>query len=255
MYDLTTVQNIFGPSKKVLNGLPTAITIEETEEDVLYNSQHYKEKIKRFVEVCSSWNVKRASILLDKRFNSYTPSAKVLREFDFQLYAAKIEVFRKLSDIVTLEKLYDFRSIDEGTLSEAEFKSLWERCMSGSDNQSSILHINEHFYTIQAELGEGWEKSCIAFYDKEQPIGISIPHIEPGTKEEGRLFYFGLLPEERGNGISTHIYLQSLHLLKQRGATYYIGSTHMTNEKMQKVFWKNGCSKRAETELYCKNFK
>lgn len=255
MCNLTTVQNIFGSSKKVLNGLPNAVTIEEIEEDVLYDLQNYKEKIKRFVEVCSSWKVKRASILLDKSFDSYTPSAKILREFGFQLYAAKIEVFRKLSCIVVPEKQYNFRSIDEGTLSGEEFKSLWERCTLGSDNKSSILNINEHFYAIQAELGQGWEKSCIAFYDKEQPIGISIPHIEPGTKEEGRLFYFGLLPEERGKGLSAHIHLQSLRLLKQMGATYYIGSTHMTNEKMQKVFLKNGCSIKAETELYCKTFK
>lgn len=255
MYNLTTIQNIFGPSKKVLNGLPNAVTIEEMDEDSFYDAQNYKEQIKKFEELCSNWNVKRASILLDKSFNSYTLSAKVLREFGFELYAAKIEVFRKLSDSVTLEKQYDFCSIDVGTLSEEEFKSLWERCMSDSDNKSSSLNINEHFHTIQAELGKGWEKSCIAFYDKEQPIGISIPHIEPGTKNEGRLFYFGLLPEERGKGLSAHIHLQSLYMLEQMGATYYIGSTHMTNEKMQKVFWKNGCSIRTETELYCKIFK
>ncbi|CAI8715045.1 MULTISPECIES: GNAT family N-acetyltransferase [Bacillus] len=255
MCNLTTIQNIFGPSKKILNGLPNAITIEETEEDLLYDHQNYKEKIKRFVEVCSCWKLKRASVLLDKSFNSYTPSVKVLRELGFQLYAAKIEVFRKLTDIVAPEKQYDFRSIAERTLSEAEFKSLWERCMSDSDNKSSILNIDEHFYAIQAELGEDWQKSCIAFYEKEQPIGISIPHIEPGTKNEGRLFYFGLLPEERGKGLSAHIHLQSLYMLEQMGATYYIGSTHMTNEKMQKVFWKNGCSIRTETELYCKIFK
>ncbi|PDY45999.1 GNAT family N-acetyltransferase [Bacillus pseudomycoides] len=255
MYSLTTIQNIFGPSKKILNGLPNAITIEEIDEDSFYNAQNYKEKIKTFVEVCSSWNVKRASILLDKSFNSYTPSVKVLRGFGFQPYAAKIEVFRKLTDIVAPEKQYDFRSIAERMLSEVEFKSLWERCMSDSDNKSSILNIDEHFYAIQAELGEDWQKSCIAFYEKNKSIGIAIPHMEPGTKEEGRLFYFGLLPEERGKGLSAHIHLQSLHMLKQMGATYYIGSTHMTNEKMQKVFWKNGCSIKAETELYCKIFK
>ncbi|MEI4621610.1 GNAT family N-acetyltransferase [Bacillus cereus] len=255
MYNVTIVQNIFGPSKKVLNGLPNAITIEEIKEDLLYDPQNYKDKIKRFVEVCANWNVKRANILLNKSFNSYTPSAKVLREFNFQLYAAKIEVFRKLADMEAPEKPYKFRSIDEGMLSEEEFKSLWERCMSGSDNQLSTLHINEHFYAIQAELDQGWEKSCIVFYEKDKPIGIAIPHIEPGTKDEGRLFYFGLLPEERGKGISAQIHLQSLHLLKQMGATYYIGSTHLTNEKMQKVFWKNGCSIRAETELCCKTFK
>ncbi|PFK43244.1 GNAT family N-acetyltransferase [Bacillus cereus] len=254
MYDLTTVQNIFGPSKKVLNGLPNAMTIEETEEDLLHDPQNYKEQIKSFVEVCANWNVKRASILLDKNFSSFIPSTKVLREFGFQLYAAKIEVFRNLSDIVESEKKYSFRSIDKGGLSEEEFKLLWGRCMSGSDNQSSVLNIDEHFYAIQAELGEGWEKSCIAFYERNQPVGISIPHMEPGTKEEGRLFYFGLLPEERGKGISAHIHRQSLHILRGMGATYYIGSTHVTNKKMQKVFLKNGCSIKTETELYCKIF-
>ncbi|KEK22643.1 acetyltransferase [Bacillus gaemokensis] len=255
MYNLTIVQNIFGPSKKVLNGLPNAVTIEEMDEDSFFNAQNYKEKIKRFVEVCSSWNIKRASILLDKSFNSYTPSAKVLREFGFELYAAKIEVFREIMNIETPKKQYDFRSIDEGTLSEKEFKLLWERCMSGSDNKSSILNIDEHFYSIQTELGEGWKKACIVFCEKNKPIGISIPHIEPGTKDEGRLFYFGLLPEERGKGLSIHIHLQSLYMLKQMGATYYIGSTHMINEKMKKIFWKNGCSIRTETELHCKIFK
>lgn len=126
--------------------------------------------------------------------------------------------------------------------------------MSGSDNAPSSLSIHEHFHSIQTELGGDWQKSRIAFYESNQPIGISIPHIEPGTKNEGRLFYFGLLPEERGKGLSAHIHLQSLNILKQMGATYYVGSTHITNEKMQKVFWKNGCCIRTETELYCKIF-
>lgn len=52
IYDLAIIQNLFGPSKKVLNGLPNAVTIEEIEENVLYDVQTYKEKISRFEEVC-----------------------------------------------------------------------------------------------------------------------------------------------------------------------------------------------------------
>ena len=33
-YDLTVIKNLFGPSKKVLNDLLNAVTIEEIEEDV-----------------------------------------------------------------------------------------------------------------------------------------------------------------------------------------------------------------------------
>ncbi|MEB8556562.1 GNAT family N-acetyltransferase, partial [Bacillus cereus] len=39
------------------------------------------------------------------------------------------------------------------------------------------------------------------------------------------------------------------------GATYYIGSTHTSNEKMQRIFWRNNCSLKTEIELYYKIFK
>ncbi|WP_233522734.1 hypothetical protein [Peribacillus glennii] len=45
-------------------------------------------------------------------------------------------------------------------------------------------------------------------------MGIAIPHIEPGTDSEGRLFYFGLMPEERGKGKSAEIHMDCLMLLK-----------------------------------------
>lgn len=44
-----------------------------------------------------------------------------------------------------------------------------------------------------------------------------------GDIDEGRLFYFGIFPEERGKGYSKYLHLQSLHFLKEMGATYYIG--------------------------------
>ncbi|WP_306007761.1 GNAT family N-acetyltransferase [Bacillus sp. MMSF_3353] len=252
--DLTIIQNLIGPSKKVLNGLPNAVTIEEIEEDFFYNVQTYKEKISRFEEICFDWELKRASIVLNKRFSSYNSSVRVLLDADFSLHAAKIEVCRELDDVEALEKQFTYRSIEE-TLSAKDFKSIWEQCMLNSGNQTSILNIDEHFYSVQTELGKGWEKSCIVFYDKNDPIGLSIPHIESGTENEGRLFYFGVMPHYRGKGISSQMHLQSLHMLKEMGATYYIGSTHTSNEKMQRVFWRNRCSVKTEIELYYKIFK
>ncbi|PEJ74264.1 GNAT family N-acetyltransferase [Bacillus wiedmannii] len=252
--DLTIIQNLFGPSKKVLNGLPNAVTIEEIEEDFFYNVQTYKEKISRFEEICFDWELKRASIVLNKRFSSYNSSVRVLLDADFSLHAAKIEVCRELDDVEALEKQFTYRSIEE-TLSAKDFKSIWEQCMLNSGNQTSILNIDEHFYSVQTELGKGWEKSCIVFYDKNDPVGLSIPHIESGTENEGRLFYFGVMPHYRGKGISSQMHLQSLHMLKEMGATYYIGSTHTSNEKMQRVFWRNRCSVKTEIELYYKIFK
>ncbi len=178
----------------------------------------------------------------------------MLLDADFSLHAAKIEVCRELDDVEALEKQFTYRSIEE-KLSEKEFKRIWEQCMLNSGNQTSILNIDEHFYSVQTELGKGWEKSCIVFYDKNEPIGMSIPHIETGTESEGRLFYFGVMPHYRGKGISSQLHLQSLHMLKEMGATYYIGSTHTSNEKMQKIFWRNHCSVKTEIDLYYKIFK
>ncbi|OUB86489.1 GNAT family N-acetyltransferase [Bacillus thuringiensis serovar sinensis] len=253
-YDLTVVQNLFGPSKKVLNGLPNAVTIEEIEEDIFYNVQTYKEKISRFEEICFNWELKRASIVLNKRFSGYNSRARVLLDADFSLHAAKIEVCRGLDNVEALNKRFTYGSIEE-TLSEKEFKCIWEQCMADSGNQTSILNIDEHFYSVQTEIGKGWEKSCIVFYNENDPIGLSIPHIESGTENEGRLFYFGVMPHYRGKGISSQLHLQSLHMLKEMGATYYIGSTHTSNEKMQKIFWRNNCSVKTEIELYYKIFK
>ncbi len=120
-YDLTVVQSLFGPSKKVLNGLPNALTIEEIEEDIFYNVQTYKEKISRFEEICFNWELKRASIVLNKRFSSYNSSVRMLLDAGFSLYAAKIEVCRELNNVEELERQYTYRSIAEGTLSEKRF--------------------------------------------------------------------------------------------------------------------------------------
>ncbi len=127
-----------------------------------------------------------------------------------------------------------------------------EQCMYASDNSPTSLTMDEHLNIVKNEIGENWSKSCNVIYLEDKPVGISIPHIERGTVDEGRLFYFGILPEERGKGHSVSIHYQSMNLLKEMGATYYIGSTHETNKKMQKVFLKSGCSIKAETESYYK---
>ena len=80
--------------------------------------KHIKKKISRLEEVCFNWELKRASIVLNKRFSSYNSSVKVLLDAGFSLYAAKIEVCRELNNVEELERQYTYRSIAEGTLSE-----------------------------------------------------------------------------------------------------------------------------------------
>jgi len=167
----------------------------------------------------------------------------------------KKHTYRKeLTNLDEQKKPCNGASLADDSLSKTEFKQLWERWMSGSANRPSSLTMEQHLLSVKSELGEDWEKSCQVFYLQNNPVGISIPHIEPGTMNEGRLFYFGLLPEVRGKGLSTPLHLQSLWALKEMGATRYIGSTHIANKPMQRVFEKNGYSVRSLTESYYKYF-
>ncbi|SES39627.1 GNAT family N-acetyltransferase [Psychrobacillus sp. OK032] len=95
--------------------------------------------------------------------------------------------------------------------------------------------------SISNELGEDWRSNCYYFLKGRKLVGISIPHIEIGTKEEGRMFYFGVVPEMRGMGLGTEIHKITLAQMMNIKATYYVGSTDESNEHMMQIFKKNGC--------------
>jgi hypothetical protein len=149
-----------------------------------------------------------------------------------------------LQDVNQNKTDYEGHTIGNNVLSVDEFKLLWSQCMNGSENRTSSLSMEEQIDSVKKLLGQKWKYSCIAIYEGSKGIGITILHIEPGTDDEGRLFYFGLLPEERGNSRSALFHHHSLWILKQLGTSFYRGSTHENNIKMQKVFLKNDCSIR-----------
>ena len=45
-----------------------------------------------------------------------------------------------------------------------------------------------------------------------------------------------------------------MFVLKEIGASYYIGETNMQNEWMKDVFEKNGCQSLSSTERYVRKF-
>ncbi|WP_203248753.1 hypothetical protein [Sporosarcina beigongshangi] len=251
MNRISMVEDLLKDSFKILNGFPYYIAIEENE-STHYDHGNWLDEIRTLIDFAIQSELNRVSALINRSSEHYLYLSKMLISLGFEQYASKIEVFRDLHDINSNVKGYEWRSLSDSTISEEEFKNLWKDCMSGSENSVSSLTIDEHLSSVQSELGEKWRKSCKAIYLEGRPIGVSMPHIEPGTVDEGRLFYFGLIPEERGKGQSAIIHYQSMYLLKLMGATYYIGSTHETNKKMQKVFSRNGCSIRARMESYYK---
>ncbi|WML42778.1 GNAT family N-acetyltransferase [Neobacillus sp. PS3-40] len=248
MRDLATIAELIGDEFKLLNGLPDYITIEQ--KDPTNEIFKWEEKIESLLEICSEWKLKRIGASLIRTSVNFEHLSKFLLLNGFEHYSSRVEVYKDLENFDGAKLPFDWKSLDDPSLSEDQFKEYWKRCMLYSDNHPTTLTMEEHLDSIKSELGEGWQKSCIIFYKNNKPLGITIPHLEPGTEDEGRLFYFGILPEERGKGQSLLLHLQSLLFLKEMGATYYIGSTHVTNEKMQKVFEKSGCAIKSYTESY-----
>ncbi|MFC7784152.1 hypothetical protein ACFQWC_06585 [Rossellomorea sp. GCM10028870] len=138
-------------------------------------------------------------------------------------------------------------------ISEKEFAHIWMHSMEGSLNAPSRLTMPEQMKSVAIELGDSYKDSCIAIYEGDQPIGVMIPHIEPGTVDEGRLFYFGLIPDERSKGKSKILHKLALSLLASVfHAKKYIGGTSKNNAPMIRTFLANGCEVKDVNRVFLK---
>ncbi|MGI8313564.1 GNAT family N-acetyltransferase [Halobacillus mangrovi] len=172
----------------------------------------------------------------------------LLENLQFKLHDESI-FFRCDLQHIEPEDPFELKSLHE--VSVEQFNNIWEKAMQGSPNASPSLSMEEQMKSVEKELGPSYKDSCCIAYEQGRPIGVVMPHIEPGTKEEGRIFYFGLIPEERGKGKSSALYHQGLFLLKNKfGASYSIGATSLRNVPMQKVFENNQCKVIDRVKVY-----
>jgi uncharacterized protein YehS (DUF1456 family) len=223
------------------------VTIEDTK---LLTDKEFIDLISYLMNQTYINTAKNVNILVDCKFNNEVDL--LLKEFGFRLHDENVTVYKDLNG--SFEQISDFALKDLEDISINEFKRVWEESMKGSLNSPSSLTTNEQMRSVIVELGRDFKKSCMAAFENDQLIGVVIPHIEPGTLKEGRVFYFGLIPEERGKGKSIPLHQQALTVLKNVfKAEYYIGSTSRNNVPMLKTFEHNGCSVLARNRVYKKN--
>lgn len=203
--------------------------------------------IHEFTNILKEWNrleIGYLSLLMDEQFENW------LLENKFGKVSSIVEYTRKLEDLLVTDDLIVGHSLAEGLLDDHKYAELYELCRSGSANKNTKQPIKQVMSSIENELGPEWRKHCYYFMKAGAFAGISIPHIEMGTEEEGRLFYFGVVPDLRGQGIGEQIHKLSMALLKQFHATYYVGSTDIHNTNMIKIFEKNACKLRDRKGIY-----
>ncbi|KMK77875.1 hypothetical protein AB990_04565 [Alkalihalobacillus pseudalcaliphilus] len=182
--------------------------------------------------------LKSVTILVGHQFNECV--WEHLNQLDFHLHDTVVMVYQTLTDEhVKGPTTYQYKNLQE--VSTSTFKGIWEECLHGSLNARSRLSIDEHMDSVEEELGPGYLHNCLLAYENGHPIGMIIPHIEPGTEAEGRIFYLGVLPEERGKGRSRVLHQDALSLLRDTyQAKTYIGSTSQNNIPMLKTLTNNG---------------
>ncbi|MFG6147149.1 GNAT family N-acetyltransferase [Halobacillus sp. B23F22_1] len=178
----------------------------------------------------------------------------VLLEKGYQWEETTVYVHKNLIQLEGRSSSIKLRDLE--TQTEAAFLDVWKESMSGSLSSDSPLHMEEQMKSVKKEIGPSYKKTCMTAFENEEPIGVIMPHIEQGTKEEGRLFYFGLRPKFRGQyrGRELH-HLALIRLRDDFGATTYIGATSQNNEPMLKVFSANDCEVRERKLAFRKTIK
>ncbi|MEK3979515.1 hypothetical protein MKY37_10605 [Psychrobacillus sp. FSL K6-2836] len=168
--------------------------------------------------------------------------------------------FKKVSSIVEYTKTlvgpfnnistFQVDALSNSLVTDSEFAILYDSCRSGSANKNKLFSISQIMESLERELGTDWREQCFIFSQDGMNYGISIPHIEQGTTDEGRMFYFGVVPERRGKGYGKIFHSITLELLKTLGAKTYVGSTDTGNAPMRRIFEANGCILRDIKGIY-----
>lgn len=198
---------------KILDGTPNYFVIEDIGQ--VSSIRDFDKLLQETMEYVTDKGIQSVSIVLNEKEAANTDYLDLLGTLDFWQQETQYFYKRELTSFKEYrgEESIVIKSIEQITADL--FIEIWKETMIGSLNASSTLSIEKEFMGMKSELGLDYEKSCLMAFFEKKPIGITMPHIEPGTFDEGRLFYFGLLPEYRGKGWGSSLHKLSLHLLKK----------------------------------------
>lgn len=206
-----------------------------------------REYIAALQKIVHDWNANKIgfiSVLIDQHLEDY------MTDLGFMKVSITVEYTRDLNNIEDHAPGINAYTLANGCMADQEFSLLYEQCSRASANKNKAQSKDELLQSLKQELGENWRSNCYVFTHQQTVIGLAIPHIEMGTNNEGRLFYFGVMPESRGKGLGKQMHRKSLALLKNLHASYYVGSTDESNLAMIEIFRKNGCQLRDRKGIY-----
>ncbi|MBJ7994674.1 GNAT family N-acetyltransferase [Bacillus mycoides] len=223
----------------------SSIMIKENDAEV-FTEEQLEEIMQYCVAEAEKDGIEELQFEISSKSPNYDVYKKCFETYSFEYITENIIVFKDIYEVEDIESEIDFKLIEE--IGEAAFYSLWNE-VTGEQ-----IDYDQFVNTMLQEIGGQWKEHCLTAIANEEPIGIVIPHIERGTLEEGKLMYFAVAPNMRNKGYEAAFFTGAMFVLKEIGASYYIGETNVQNEWMKDVFEKNGCQQLSSTERYVRRF-
>lgn len=225
---------------------PEEYTLVDQKKEPHHSEEEYKKGLDELLEKWWEGDTPYLSLLMDAKFE------EELKGRGFQVVSTIVEHEKSLREDLP-PTWQSWQTLEASGKSDQEFSAIYEACKSGSANKNQLFTMNQIMESLRLELGEDWRELAMVFDEQGEVIGMAIPHIEPNTLSEGRLFYFGMMPEWRGKGKATACHLAALHRLKELGATHYVGSTDVSNTGMIRIMVANGAAERDRKGIYRMN--
>ncbi|MDQ0351891.1 RimJ/RimL family protein N-acetyltransferase [Alkalibacillus filiformis] len=172
--------------------------------------------------------------------------------YDHILFECRTEMFDHIPKINKMMKVHGKRVVYTKPLEPFAFpryeSDIWSVDDSKSINfLSEVMGVNyyraEKFLEgMKQELPNQADQMFTVYVEDEQPVGIVLPHIEPNTDHEGRIFWMGVHSRFLGKGYGKILHAISLERLRHDfHAKSYLGVTEEENEPMRNIMKANGC--------------
>ncbi|MBJ8053627.1 GNAT family N-acetyltransferase [Bacillus cereus] len=221
----------------------SSIMIKENNAEA-FTEEQLEEIMKYYVAEAEKEGLEKLHFEISSKSPNYDVYKKCFGKYSFEHIAENIIVFKDIFEVEDIESDIDFKLIEE--VGEDTFYSFWNEMMEEQVDYNQFVNMMEQ------EIGEQWKEHCLTAVANEELIGTVIPYIERGTLEEGKLMYFAVAPRMRNKGYESDLFTKTMFVLKEIGATYYIGEANVQNEWMKDIFEKNGCQQLSCSERYVK---
>lgn len=181
-----------------------------------------------------------------------------LREAGLREERRKVFVERRLDDALPFEggaALADWRLRSLADAGEDAFRARLADVAEGdpfeerpNDDAGATRHLERAWRALVESAGRRFDPTRWWLVDDLRgAVGIILP--QRVNESTGTLYYVGVVPGRRREGLGRRLHAAGLERLARDGASRYVGSTDVRNVAMRSVFARNG-AREAGTEAY-----